>query len=174
MIADNAAFAGLVRRYQGMVYSIAWNYLHNRASAEEIAQEAFLELHRRLDRIESEEHAMRFLRKVTAHRSVDEGRRTRHWPRVGLDDVREPGAMPKLKDPKLDEALGRLVASLPDRARMLVVLRYQEDMEPGEIASALDVPLGTVKSGLHRALAVLRKRMERTRKGVLECRTSNG
>jgi RNA polymerase sigma-70 factor (ECF subfamily) len=63
--------------------------------------------------------------------------------------------------------LGKLVASLPDRARMVVVLRYQEEMEPGEIADVLGVPLGTVKSSLHRALAVLRKRMERTQKGVL-------
>ena len=168
MTADNVAFAGLVRKYQGMVYSIAWNYLHNHASAEEIAQEAFLELHRRLEKIESEEHAMRFLRKVAAHRSVDEGRRTKHWPRVGLDDVREPGVMQKQRDPKLGAMLARLVAALPDRARMVVVLRYQEEMEPSEIADALGIPLGTVKSSLHRALAVLRKRMETTRKGVLQ------
>ncbi len=167
MTADNVAFAGLVRKYQGMVYSIAWNYLRNHASAEEIAQEAFLELHRGLDRIESEEHAMRFLRRVATHRCVDEGRRTKHWPRVGLDDVREPGVIQKQKDPMLGEMLGKLIASLPDRARMVVVLRYQEEMEPGEIAEALGVPLGTVKSSLHRALAVLRKRMEKTQKGVL-------
>jgi RNA polymerase sigma-70 factor, ECF subfamily len=168
MKVDNVAFAGLVRKNQGMVYSIAWNYLRNHAVAEEVAQEVFLELHRALDRIESEEHATRFLRKVAAHRSVDEGRRARHRPRVGIDEVREPGAPSKPKDPMLRDALARLVASLPDRSRMMVILRYQEEMEPGEIAAALDVPLGTVKSSLHRALAVLRKRIERTWKGVLQ------
>jgi RNA polymerase sigma-70 factor (ECF subfamily) len=168
MKVDNAAFAGLVRKNQGMVYSIAWNYLRNHAVAEEVAQEVFLELHRALDRIESEEHATRFLRKVAAHRSVDEGRRARHRPRVGIDQVGEPGAPAKQKDPMLRDALARLVASLPDRSRMMVILRYQEEMEPGEIAAALDVPLGTVKSSLHRALAVLRKRIERTWKGVLQ------
>lgn len=168
MKADNAEFAGLVRKYQGMVYSIAWNYLHNHAVAEDIAQEAFLDLHRALDRIESEEHAMRFLRKVATHRCIDEGRRARNRPRVGLDDVREPGVIPKPKDPMLNEALARLVASLPDRSRMMVILRYQEEMEPGEIAVELGIPLGTVKSSLHRALAVLRKRIERTWKGVLQ------
>jgi RNA polymerase sigma-70 factor (ECF subfamily) len=168
MKVDNAAFAGLVRKNQGMVYSIAWNYLRNHAVAEEVAQEVFLELHRALDRIESEEHATRFLRKVAAHRSVDEGRRARHRPRVGIDEIREPGAALKQKDPMLRDALARLVASLPDRSRMMVILRYQEEMEPGEIAAALDVPLGTVKSSLHRALAVLRKRIERTWKGVLQ------
>src|SRR5271169_6362289 len=101
MQADNAAFAGLVRKYQGMVYSIAWNYLHNHAGAEDVAQEVFLDLHRALAKIESEEHAMRFLRKVAAHRCVDEGRRARNRPRVGLDDVQEPGVIPKQKDPLL-------------------------------------------------------------------------
>jgi RNA polymerase sigma-70 factor (ECF subfamily) len=168
MQADNAEFAGLVRRYQGMVYSIAWNYLRNHAVAEDVAQEAFLDLHRALARIESEEHAMRFLRKATTHRCVDEGRRARHRPRVGLDDVQEPGMIPKPKDPMLNDALQKLVASLPDRSRMMVILRYQEEMEPGEIAATLGVPLGTVKSSLHRALAVLRKRIERTWKGVLQ------
>jgi RNA polymerase sigma-70 factor (ECF subfamily) len=171
MDADNVAFAALVRKYQGMVYSIAWNYLRNRAVAEEIAQEVFLELHRRLDRIEGEAHAIRFLRKVAAHRCVDEGRRAKNRPRLGLDDVPERGVIPKQKDPFLGEALGRLVASLPARSRMMVILRYQEEMEPGEIASALDIPLGTVKSGLHRALTVLRRRIERTWKGVPQWQT---
>ena len=62
--------------------------------------------------------------------------------------------------------LRRMVASLPPRSRMIVVLRFQEEMEPGEIAATMDIPLGTVKSNLHRALSVLRGKMERESKGV--------
>jgi RNA polymerase sigma-70 factor (ECF subfamily) len=51
---------------------------------------------------------------------------------------------------------------------MIVILRYQEDMEPTEIALVLGIPVGTVKSSLHRALKVLRKRMARKWKGVLQ------
>jgi RNA polymerase sigma-70 factor (ECF subfamily) len=165
---DASGFAALVKRRQGMVYSIAWNYLHNESIAEEIAQEAFLELHRHLPQIESDEHAVRFLRKVATHRSMDEGRRRQHRPRVGLESAPEPSVAAKVRDPLLEGALGRLVTSLPDRAKMIVILRYQEELEPAEIAGILGIPLGTVKSNLHRSLAVLKKRLTKTWKGVLQ------
>ena len=168
MKADGAAFAALVRQRQAMVYSIAWNYLRNQALAEEVAQEAFLELHRRLPQIESDAHAVHFLRKVATHRAIDEGRRRRSQSCVGLADVLEPAAPSRTGDPLLEGAMGRLVDSLPGRARMIVILRYQEDMEVHEIAEILGIPLGTVKSNLHRSLSVLRKRMARKWKGVVQ------
>jgi RNA polymerase sigma-70 factor, ECF subfamily len=168
MKADAGRFAALVRERQGMVYSIAWNYLRNQALAEEVAQEAFLELHRRLAQIESEAHAVHFLRRVAVHRAIDEGRRTRLQSRMGLEGIPEPAARVRAGDPMLEAALGRLVGELPGRARMMVILRYQEDLEPAEIAVILGIPLGTVKSSLHRALNVLRKRMARRWKGVLQ------
>lgn len=166
MKLDGPGFAALVKERQAMVYSIAWNYLRNQALAEEVAQEAFLELHRRLAQIESDTHAVHFLRRVAVHRSIDEGRRTRLQSRFGLDDMPEPEVTTRMADPLLEGALARLVDSLPGRARMMVILRYQEDMDPTEIAGVMGIPLGTVKSSLHRALGVLRKRMARTWKGV--------
>jgi len=69
-------------------------------------------------------------------------------------------------DPILAGFLQKLIASLPKRSRIIVILRYQEDLEPSEIAETLDLPLGTVKSSLHRSLALLRGKLERERKGV--------
>jgi RNA polymerase sigma-70 factor (ECF subfamily) len=54
-----------------------------------------------------------------------------------------------------------MVASLPEAQRMTVILRYQEELEPAEIAGLLEMPLATVKSHLHRALALLREKLER-------------
>jgi RNA polymerase sigma-70 factor (ECF subfamily) len=54
-----------------------------------------------------------------------------------------------------------LVAALPEKARAVVVLRYQEDLDPTEIAGVLGIPVGTVKSQLQRALALLREKMSR-------------
>ena len=62
----------------------------------------------------------------------------------------------------LARRLRQLVASLPPKQRMMVVLRYQEDLEPGEISQLLNMPLGTVKSQLQRSLAILREKVART------------
>ena len=105
---------------------------------------------------------------MAAHRSLDEGRRRRSQPQVALEDVPEPRGHQVQSDPLLQGALGRLIDSLPGRARMIVILRYEEDLEPTEIAGILGIPVGTVKSNLHRALAVLRKRLARKWKGVLQ------
>lgn len=166
-LGDQAAFASLVREHQAMVYSICWHYLHDRAAAEELAQEVFLTMHQSLGQIESARHLTWWLRRVTTNRCIDQTRRGKLRPRVGLDQAPEPAAPPQRADPMLSGLLERLVAGLPERARMIVILRYQEEMEPAEIAEALDIPVGTVKSNLHRSLAVLRNKLERVEKGVV-------
>jgi RNA polymerase sigma-70 factor (ECF subfamily) len=72
-----------------------------------------------------------------------------------------------LCDPLLKQYIGQLVAALPEIPRLIVILRYQEDLAPAEIAEILDMPNATVKSHLQRALALLRRKVEATSKGVL-------
>ncbi len=161
-VAAGLDFAGLVRRHQAMVYSIGWHFLHDRPLAEELAQEVFLQLHQHRAEIHTEEHAEYWLRKVAARRAIDFLRRRQRQPQVGLDDVPEPAsAAPAGADPMLSDRLRRLVASLPEKARMVVVLRYMEDLEPVEIADALGMPVRTVKSHLQRSLALLREKLGR-------------
>ncbi len=147
-----------------MVYSIAWHYLHDRGLAEEVAQDVFLELHRSIGSIESPRHAVFWLRKVAVHRSIDASRRRKRQADVPLENAPQLVSRERAGDPLASALLRRLVASLPPVARMVVVLRYQEEMEPADIAETLGMPLGTVKSSLHRALLVLREKMDRSRK----------
>lgn len=158
-------FGELVRQHQSMVYSLAWRFLHDRGLAEEVAQEVFLSLHRNLRAIQSPAHAVSWLRKVTAQRAIDEGRKRLRRPAVALALVAEPSSGEPGRDPMLQETLRRLVASLPEAPRMVMVLRYQEDLDPLEIAETLNMPLGTVKSHLQRSLALLREKLERRGKG---------
>lgn len=154
-------FASLVRRHQAMVFSIAWHFLRDRALAEELAQEVFLTLHQHLASLESPEHVLFWLRRVTSNRAVDVARRRQRRPMVSLDDAPEPVAVTREGDPLLGTALRKLIAALPEKARMVVILRYQEDLDPTEIARILEVPVGTVKSQLQRALALLREKLSR-------------
>jgi len=163
---DHAAFAGIVREHQSLVFSIACHYVRDRATAEELAQEVFLHLFRNLGTIESPQHLLNWLRRVTVQRSIDQTRRARYRPKSGLDTAPEPVAAPEHRDPLMSVMLQKLVGALPERARAVVVLRYQEDLEPSEIADILELPVGTVKSSLHRALGLLRGKLERAGKGV--------
>jgi RNA polymerase sigma-70 factor, ECF subfamily len=163
---DGGAFAGLIREHQAMVYSIAWNFLHNRTAAEDLAQDVFLHLYRNLSAIESPRHLTHWLRKVAIHRCIDQVRQKKATRLIALESVQEPGTESVHRDPLLAAHLRRLVGGLPPRPRMIVVLRYQEDLEPAEIAGLLEIPVGTVKSSLHRALALLRGKMERAGKEI--------
>jgi RNA polymerase sigma-70 factor (ECF subfamily) len=156
---DEAAFAALIRRHQNMVFSVALHMLRSRPAAEDMTQEVFLELYRSLDRLESDAHVVSWLRRVAGHRCIDEIRRRNHRQEYATDALPEPGHAPEMRDVFGAERLQELVAELPARARMVVVLRYQEDMEPTEIAGALDMPVNTVKSHLRRSIVALRERL---------------
>jgi RNA polymerase sigma-70 factor (ECF subfamily) len=164
------SFTAAVRQHQGMVFSIAYNFLRDRPAADDLAQEVFLHLHKNINAIQSPSHLLYWLRKVTTHRCIDQARRRKLRSGVSLTEylehAPEPAAADHSSDPLLATTLQRLVARLPERARMIVILRFQEDLEPTEIAETLNIPLGTVKSNLHRSLALLRGKLERERKGV--------
>lgn len=155
------AFRRLVEEHQGMVYSIGLHFLRDGTLAEDIAQDVFLELHRNIRSIESGAHLLYWLRRVAARKCIDHTRKMRLRPRVGLEDAPEPAARPRESDPFLSAQVRALVAGLPEKMRAAIVLRYQEEMEPGEIAQALGVPVGTVKSTLHRGLEMLRTKLAR-------------
>lgn len=154
-------FASLVRQHQAMVFSICWHVLRDRAVAEELAQDVFLSLHQHLGELESPEHVLFWLRRVSSNRALDVLRRRQRRPMVSLENAPEPVALTSAGDPMLGSALRRLVAALPEKARAIVVLRYQEDLDPAEIARILGIPVGTVKSQLQRALGLLREKLSR-------------
>ncbi len=154
------AFEELLDRNKAMVYSVFWNALRNRGVAEELMQEVFLGLHQNMEHMESAEHAKNWLRRTAANRAIDELRRLRYRKGPSLEEVAEPSAETVEIDPLLGAELRRQLERLPAEARVLTILRYQEDMQPMEIAEKLQLPVNTVKSRLHRALRLLRGRLE--------------
>ena len=164
---DHSAFGEIVREYQSMVYSLALHFLRDPGAAEELAQEVFLELYRNLAGIKSVAHLRFWLRKAACHRAIDYARRRGTDRPLSLEDVPEPAAVASVADPLLEERLWKLVRSLPEKWRMALIMRYQEDMSVQEIAEAMEMPVNTVKSSLERALAALREKLARSAGGVL-------
>ena len=154
-------FEKLVDEHQSMVFSMALRMTGDRGLAEEIAQDVFLELDCNLGRIASAEHACFWLRRVTMSRSTDALRRRKVrgidlW--VEMEDVH--GGPPEQRSSPLSTRLEQLLATLPEAQRAALVLRYQEDLTPEEIATTLNAPLATVKSHLQRGLKLLRSKAE--------------
>lgn len=155
-----SSFEDIVRRHQGMVFSLAYHFLHDRALAEDLAQEVFLDLYRSRARIQSPKHLEHWLRRVAVHRCIDHARRNR-MQTFNLDDEPEPAVRDHQLDPLLSGRLRQLVASLPAKRRMVVLLRYQEELELHEIAEIMQLPINTVKSYLQRSLGFLREKLTR-------------
>lgn len=152
-------FERLVDEHQSMVFSLAWRMTSDRGLAEEIAQDVFLEMDRHIGKLESPGHALHWLRRVTMNRSADALRRRRVR---GVDlwvEIEENHGVPvEERSSPLGARLEQLLATLPEPQRAALVLRYQEDLMPEEIAATLDTPLATVKSHLQRGLKLLRSK----------------
>ncbi len=150
-------FEQLVDAHQSMVFSLAWRMTGDRGLAEEIAQDVFLELDRNMNRIESPEHACFWLRRVAMSRSTDALRRRRvRGVDLWVEIEENHGAPVEERTSPLAARIEQLLTTLPEPQRAVLILRYQEDLTPDEIATTLDSPLATVKSHLQRGLKLLR------------------
>jgi RNA polymerase sigma-70 factor (ECF subfamily) len=154
---DHDAFAALIEEHEGMVYSIARTFFDDRTRAEEIAQEVFLQLYRSLDELESAAHLLFWLRQVTSRRCIDATRRAKFRAVVPLDDAGPLAVHTEVRDPLFDRRVREQIAALPEMQRLILTLRYQEDLDPSDICRIVGKPVNTVKSILHRALQSLRE-----------------
>jgi RNA polymerase sigma-70 factor (ECF subfamily) len=157
---DAAAFGGLVRVHQSMVFSAALHFFRNAAWAEEIAQEVFLDLYRSIGAIASAEHLKAWLLRSTVRRCIDLSRKRSYSAEVPLEDSLRCATTLAVRDVFAADWLQTEVAALPEGQRAVLILRYQEELDPTDIAELLKVPLNTVKSRLHRALETLRSRLK--------------
>jgi RNA polymerase sigma-70 factor (ECF subfamily) len=179
MAMDSAEFRRLVETHQRMVFSLALRVTGEYGTAEEVAQDAFLELFRAAERLESEDHVRFWLRRVTVHRATDALRRRSRQPEAAAEEwmeeqhssfgdggevaqtgARSDGGL----NPGIEARLEELLRAVPESMRVALVLRYQEDMLPEEIAVLLAQPVATVKSHLQRGLQLLRRKAAVTMK----------
>jgi RNA polymerase sigma-70 factor (ECF subfamily) len=167
---DEGAFEALVRRHEQRVFRLLFRMMGSREEAEDVAQEAFLSLHRHGHRFRREARFSTFVYRVAANAALNR-RRTlgRNRNRVSeLKVSQEAGfdlpAAPR--DPE-DAAAGseararvqEALLALPPDLRLAVLLYDIEGQSYQEVAGALGIPEGTVKSRIHRARSALRDRL---------------
>ena len=159
-------FRRLIETHQRMVFSLALRITGDYGTAEEVAQDVFLELYRSGESLVSEDHVRYWLRRVATHRAIDALRRRSVRPESGAEEwieeqhVREAAE----SDSGVQARLEALLGTLPEPMRVVVLLRYQEEMQPEEIARLLGQSVAAVKSHLHRGLKLLRRKAAVTMK----------
>jgi RNA polymerase sigma-70 factor (ECF subfamily) len=164
---DRRTFEELVRTQQHRVYGLALRMLGSAADAQDVAQEAFLRAHRGLAEFRGDARLSTWLYSIVSRLCLNrlagsERRLARHGEETlaGLADA-SPGPDQVLERGELEEALHRAIAELPEERRIVVVLRDVEGLAYEEIAEVLTLPVGTVRSRLHRARLDLKEKLER-------------
>ena len=155
---SSEAFAELFRRHWPRAHRAAWLVLHDATAAEDVAQEAFLAAVRALDRFDRRRPFGPWLHRIVVNRAIDYARARELRREVGDAGV-EPAVVDRADAPD-DDILAALAALPPDQ-RAVIVMRHLLGFTPGEIASALGLPRGTVNSRLRRGLDGLQEAVER-------------
>jgi len=147
LCGNTSAYNGLVMRYQRQVYNLAYRMLGNAEDAGDLVQDTFLRAY---------------------------GARSALSLDVELEEGREPAADSRSCGPEelairdsVQEVVQRAISNLPEKYRVVVVMRHLQDMSVEEIANVLEMPTGTVKTHLFRAREMLRGRL----RSVLEMET---
>ena len=174
---ETAAFDALVRRYERELYGYLRRYVGDGNLAEDVFQNTFLQLYLKSGHYETGRRVRPWLYTIATHQAVDAMRRHGRRQAVSLELTREAGPDGEADglsaslegrgiDP-FDAASGReqaervraAVNRLPDFLRQVLILAYYQGLKYREVADALDIPVGTVKSRLHAALGKLQEAM---------------
>jgi RNA polymerase sigma-70 factor (ECF subfamily) len=169
---DRDLFAELVRRYERELYSYLRRYLGDAEMAEDAFQAAFLQVHLKCEKFESGRAFRPWLYTIATNQAIDAQRRSRRHRMVSLDraghtdgeDVgklldllvsHEAAPTAQLAADERKEWIGRAIGELPEVLRDVIQLVYFQDLKYREAAEALNIPVGTVKSRMHAAVARL-------------------
>lgn len=163
---DDRAFRELVDQFKGLVYSLVSRSVADRARAEDLAQEVFLRVHRGLPYFRGESRLSTWIYRITANLLAQE---RPDLATASLDEVKPGDGAPRLQpavhdrafsDLVLRDRLDKAIRELPVPYQVLINGHYLKGLRYEDLAEALNMPMGTVKTHLHRAKRRLRQLLE--------------
>ena len=169
---DQNAYADIVNLYQHKLYQICYRMLGNKQEAEDIAQEAFVRAYINLHSYDQKRKFSTWLYRIGTNLCIDRIRKKKPDYYLdaevagtdGLDMYSQIAADEKLPEDvvtqmELQDRIQYEISRLPDKYRSVIVLKYIEELSLQEISEILDMPLGTVKTRIHRGREALRKQL---------------
>ncbi|XKH49613.1 RNA polymerase sigma factor SigW [Chryseomicrobium palamuruense] len=166
------AYTEIVDLYQARLYQVCYRMLGNKHEAEDITQEAFLRAFINLHSFDQKRKFSTWIFRIATNLCIDRIRKKKPDYHLdaqvpgtdGLDmysQVAASEALPveQLEKMEMQERVQYEISRLPDKYRSVIVLKYMEELPLQEISEILDLPLGTVKTRIHRGREALRKQM---------------
>jgi RNA polymerase sigma-70 factor, ECF subfamily len=160
---EPGAFEELVDQFRNLVFALIARTVADRSRAEDLAQDVFLRIHRGLPYFRGEARLSTWVYRIAVNVCMQEKGRPR--PLISLDDpdsrLPAPGAADRsFTDFELRDRLEKAIEQLPPQYRLLIAGHYLEGVRYEDLAEAMNLPLGTVKTQLHRAKRQLRQLLE--------------
>jgi len=159
---DEGAFRELVDTHKNLVFALIARTIQDRSRAEDLAQDVFLRIHRGLPYFRGEARLSTWIYRIVANVCVQEQGRPR--AAASLDDektrVRPSAADRRFDDLELRDRLEKAIGRLPANYRLLIAGHYLDGMQYEDLAEALHVPIGTIKTQIYRAKQQLRRLLE--------------
>jgi RNA polymerase sigma-70 factor (ECF subfamily) len=164
---DSHRFALLVERHQNRLFQFTLSLLRNHQDAEDVAQETFVAAFRKLGSFEGRSSFFTWLRRLAYNASIDHLRRQKSRKSdLSVPDVEALGAaqnenpLSQLEERETVDAVRAAINRLAEEQRAIVCMRDIDGMDYSEIAAVLEIPIGTVRSRLHRARLELKQLFE--------------
>ena len=171
---NQQSFEELINRYSNKVFSLATRLTRNTEDAEEVLQDVFVTVHRKIDGFEGKSSFSSWLYRVTVNAAFMKLRKRRQDQSIPLEDIMQQAhVVPALKSPEsayvdaqtirheMLEALESAIRKLPDDYRPVFILRDVDGLTSREVGKILDLTVPAVKSRLHRSRLMLRRKLSR-------------
>ena len=157
---DPGAIDELVDRYKNQVFAFIVRMVNDYTAAEDIFQETWIKVIRSINKFRGESKLSTWLFQIALNQSRDAMRKKSRHVHVPLDEIENLAGKPHIDVEQMASAdqVRKIIAELPGKMREVIVLKYYHDLSDLEIANVTGCPEGTVKSRLHRASKILRKK----------------
>ncbi len=169
---DQNAYADIVTLYQNNLYQVCYRMLGNKEEAEDAAQEAFIKAYINLHTYDQKRKFSTWLYRIGTNLCIDRIRKKKpdyyldaEVPGTeGLDMYSQISTGERLPEEEIErmelqERIQYEIGQLPDKYRSVIILKYIEELPLQEISDILEIPLGTVKTRVHRGREALRKQL---------------